>query len=112
MALPDPAGFVIRFLIGSGLRWGEAVRAVTKRRDAKDTVYIEGGAVVVSRTKSKRVRSVPLPSALLAEIRTRIGPLRLASPARSGASQAQRVGCVGALRVHSLPRTLVDVKGR
>jgi integrase/recombinase XerC/integrase/recombinase XerD len=75
MALPDPGGFVIRFLIGSGLRWGEAVRAIGKRRDAKDTVYIEDGAVVVSKTKSGKVRRVPLPSGLLAEIRTRIGPL-------------------------------------
>jgi integrase/recombinase XerC/integrase/recombinase XerD len=75
VALPDPAGFVIRFLIGSGLRWGEAVRAVTNRRSPADTVYIEHGSVVVSITKSGKVRRVPLPSGLLAEIRTRIGPL-------------------------------------
>jgi integrase len=74
VALPDPAGFVLRFLMGSGLRWGEAVRAVTNRRSASDTVYIEGGSVV-SKTKSGRVRRVPLPADLLAEIQTRIGPL-------------------------------------
>jgi integrase len=75
VALPDPGGFVIRFLLGSGLRWGEAVRIVAKRRSSADTVYIEDGCVVVSQTKSGRVRRVPLPKALLAEIRTRIGPL-------------------------------------
>jgi integrase len=75
VALPDPGGFVLRFLLGSGLRWGEAVRVVAKRRSSADTVYIEDGCVVVSQTKSGRVRRVPLPPALLAEIRTRIGPL-------------------------------------
>jgi integrase len=75
VALPDPAGFVIRFLLGSGLRWGEAVRAIAQRRSSADTVYIEDGCVVVSQTKSGRVRRVPLPEPLLSEIRTRIGPL-------------------------------------
>ncbi len=75
VALPDPGGFAIRFLVDSGLRWGEAVRVVAKRRSSADTVYIEDGCVVVTKTKSGRVRRVPLPSALLAEIRTRIGPL-------------------------------------
>ena len=75
VALPDPGGFVIRFLLGSGLRWSEAVRAVAKRRGASDTVYVEDGCVVVSHTKNGRVRRVPLPSALLNEIRTRLGPL-------------------------------------
>jgi integrase len=74
-ALPDPAGFVIRFLVGSGLRWGEAVRAVAKRRTSDDTVYVDGGCVVVTRTKNGKVRRVPLPAKLLAEIRTRIGSL-------------------------------------
>ena len=75
VVLPDPGGFAIRFLLASGLRWGEAVRAVAQRRSSADTVYIEDGCVVVSQTKSRRVRRVPLPAAILAEIRTYIGPL-------------------------------------
>src|SRR5262245_2440733 len=75
VVLPDPAGFVIRFMLGSGLRWEEATRVVAKRRTSTDTVYIEDGCVVVTKTKSARARRVPLPAPLLAEVRTRIGPL-------------------------------------
>ncbi len=65
--LPDPAGFVIRFLIGSGLRWAEACRA---RAD-----QVKGGALEVGRTKSGRVRRVELPAGLLREVRSRVGLL-------------------------------------
>jgi len=67
-ALPDPYGFVCRFALGTGLRWGELCRA-----QAAD---VERGFLVVHhQTKSRRVRRVPLSPQLLAEMRGRVGRL-------------------------------------
>ena len=66
-SLPDPFGFVIRLGLGTGLRWGELERAQSS--------HIQDGMLVVSQTKSGKVRRVPLPRELLAELRTRIGKL-------------------------------------
>lgn len=65
--LPEPYGFTCRLALGTGLRWGELVRA--QRTD------VERGFLVVSRTKSGKVRRVPLDPALEAEIRGRVGRL-------------------------------------
>ena len=51
-ALPDPHGFVCRFLLATGLRWAEACRAQTS--------HVEGGMLIVSQTKSGRLRRVPI----------------------------------------------------
>lgn len=50
-SLPDPYGFVCRFLLSTGLRWGEATRA--QGSDVKN------GLLVVSQTKSGKVRRIP-----------------------------------------------------
>ena len=60
VALPDPWGRVVRLLLGSGLRWAEACRL-----QRHDLVH---GALVVSRTKSGRVRRVPLRKELAQEL--------------------------------------------
>lgn len=65
--LSEPHGFVLRFLLGSGLRWGEMVRA-----QASD---IRDGCLVVRKSKAGKVRRVPLPEDVLAECRERIGRL-------------------------------------
>jgi integrase len=65
--LPEPYGFVCRLALGTGLRWGELARA-----QASD---VERGFLVVSMTKSSKVRRVPLDPRLLAEIRTHVGKL-------------------------------------
>ena len=65
--LPEPYGFVCRLALGTGLRWGELTRA-----QASDT---ERGFLVVSHTKSRRVRRVPLEPELLKEISARVGKL-------------------------------------
>lgn len=65
--IPDPYGFVIRFGLGTGLRWGEMCRAQAS--------HVERGMLVVSQTKSGRVRRVPIPRDLLQEIRGRVGRL-------------------------------------
>lgn len=66
-ALPDPVGFTLRLLIGTGLRWAEACRA---RAD-----HVAEGALEVSQTKSGRVRRVELGASLLREIKGRVGLL-------------------------------------
>jgi integrase len=66
-ALPDPAGFVLRLLIGTGLRWAEACRA---RAD-----HVKGGVIEVAHTKSGKVRRVELAGGLLRELRGRVGLL-------------------------------------
>ncbi len=65
--LEEPFGFACRLALGTGLRWGELVRA-----QASD---VEGRMLVVSQTKNKKVRRVPLPPELLREIRSRVGRL-------------------------------------
>ncbi len=65
--MPEPHGFVVRLALGTGLRWGELTRA-----QASD---VEGGMLVVSQTKSGKVRRVPLAPELLREVRGRVGRL-------------------------------------
>lgn len=67
VSLSDPYGFVIRFALGTGLRWGEMARA--------QAFDIQDETLVVSQTKSGKVRRVPLSRDLLAELRTRVGKL-------------------------------------
>jgi integrase len=59
--VPEPYGFVVRFALATGLRWGELVRA-----KASD---VHGQALFVERTKSGKVRRVPLTPAILTELR-------------------------------------------
>lgn len=66
-ALPEPWGSVLRLLLGTGLRWSEACRARAE--------HLRDGWLEVSHTKSGRLRRVPLPRALLAEVRVRRGRL-------------------------------------
>ncbi len=64
----EPHGFAIRFLLGTGLRWGEACRAQRS--------HLEGDTLLVARTKSGKVRRVPIAdAALLREVRGRVGRL-------------------------------------
>src|SRR5947208_5642581 len=58
--VPGPAGFILRFLLGTGLRWAEACRAT---RD-----HVRGALLEVGNTKSGRLRRVPMSDELLAEM--------------------------------------------
>lgn len=60
LGVPEPHAFVIRLGLGTGLRWGELCRA---RRE-----HVWSGMLVVERTKSSRLRRIPLPAALYQEI--------------------------------------------
>jgi integrase len=66
-ALPGEYGRVLRFLLGTGVRWGELARA-----RAQD---IEGGKLVIGRSKSGKVRRVPLSPDVLADCAGRVGRL-------------------------------------
>ncbi|HKQ58184.1 MAG TPA: site-specific integrase [Candidatus Eisenbacteria bacterium] len=68
-ALPDPHGLTCRLALGSGLRWGELCRAQAADVDR------QGFLVVHHRTKSGKLRRVPLSPELLAEVRQRVGRL-------------------------------------
>ena len=67
VALPEPYGFTLRLLLGTGIRWSEACRAQAS--------HVERGALVLEHTKSGRVRRVRLSQELLAEIGGRVGRL-------------------------------------
>jgi integrase len=67
VSLPDPFGFFCRVGIGTGLRWGELIRA--------QAAHLRDGVLVVSQTKSGRVRRIPLSDELAAEVRNRVGLL-------------------------------------
>ena len=93
-ALPDPVGFACRFLLGTGLRWSEFVRLQVSD--------IADGAILVHRTKSGKMRRVPLTVELQAELKHRIGRL---CPYRWSDYLAQKVRAttgIEAFHVHQL----------
>lgn len=67
LQVPEPFGFVIRLGLGTGLRWAELCRALPSD--------VHGGDLHVSRSKSGKVRRIPVPPSLLAEIRAKEGRL-------------------------------------
>jgi integrase len=67
MKLPDPYGFIARFGIGTGARWGELIRALS--------TDIQNGSLVVSQTKSGKIRRIPLAPELLTELKLHVGRL-------------------------------------
>ena len=99
LGLPEPYGFPIRLALGTGMRWGEVCRA--------QVGDMERGLLVVSNTKSGRVRRVPLPPELLQELRQRVGRL-VAFPRSSLASftrTARRLSGLDGFHVHQLRHT-------
>jgi len=90
-ALPGEYGRVLRLMLGTGVRWGELVRA-----QAQD---IHAGKLVIGRSKSGRVRRVPLPPKVLLECRGRVGRM---SPFRDACSFNKRIRMLsGITRFHS-----------
>ena len=82
-SVPEPYGFIVRLGLATGLRWSEMARAQASE--------VQDGMLVVSNTKSRKVRRVPLPPDLLEELRFKIGPLlpRLVGFHETGASLFQ-----------------------
>lgn len=97
IAIAEPWGFALRFLLGTGVRWGEAARA--------EAAHVERGQLVVSITKSGRVRRVPLAPALAAEIRGRVGRLMPCRIAQTLAIRARDLSKVRRFHVHMTRHT-------
>jgi len=75
----EPYGWIARLGFGTGMRWGELVRA--KHAD------LQNGCVVISHTKGRRVRWVPLPPELREEYAHRPDPV---TPIRAPGYYARR----------------------
>ena len=85
--------------MGTGLRWGELCRA-----QASD---VERGSLLVYRTKSGKVRRVPLAEGLLAEVRGHVGrlvPYAAGSPG-SFAKTVRRMAGMARFHVHQMRHT-------
>lgn len=96
-SLEEPYGFIARFLVQTGLRWGEAARA-----QARD---LQNGMLVVHQTKTGKVRRVPIPPELHSELRTRVGRLLPLQHADGYAKQVQKRAGVEGFHVHQLRHT-------
>lgn len=73
--IDEPFGFVIRLGLGTGMRWGELCRALPSD--------LQSGMLVIGKSKSGKVRRVPLSPRLLDELKGRVGrlvPFREADP--------------------------------
>jgi len=67
-AVEDPFGFAVRLMLDSGVRWSELCRLT---RDD----LVDGELVIHGKTKSRKMRTVPVPPALVAEIKQHVGKL-------------------------------------
>lgn len=97
IGINEPHGFIVRFALGTGLRWGELTRA--------ESSDVQDGVLVVHQTKSGKVRRVPLPPDLLAELRTRIGKLVPFVSSGSFNLRVQDLSKVDRFHVHQLRHT-------
>jgi len=74
LGVPEPYAFIVRLGLGTGLRWGELVRAQSSDLEStRSPGGQEQGVLVVHQTKSGKVRRVPLAQTLWAELRMRVG---------------------------------------
>jgi len=96
VALREPFGFYARFLLSTGLRWGEFARL--------STADVQASTVVIYHTKSGKVRRVPLPVALRRELDGRVGKLTHLKKAESFNGFVRRTGLDG-FHVHQLRHT-------
>ena len=97
VGLPEPFGFAIRFALATGLRWGEMVRA---RAD-----HMENGMLVVSQTKSRKVRRVPLAPEIRNELRCRVGRLMPFEDSGTFNQRVCKLSGVQRFHVHQLRHT-------
>jgi len=96
---PEPQAFIVRLALATGLRWGELCRA--------EAAHVEGAMLVVSQTKSTRVRRVPLSPALIREILSKSGRLVPYTQGSAGSFSkfVRRHSGVARFHVHQLRHT-------
>jgi len=95
--MPEPYGFIVRLGLGTGLRWGELVRA--------QSTDVQNGELVVHQTKSRKVRRVPLTPELQAELRMRVGLLVPLVNGWSFTQQARKLSGVARFHPHMMRHT-------
>lgn len=101
LEIPEPHAFIVRLALGTGMRWSEICRC-----HAED---LEDGMLTVHRTKSGRIRRIPLDHdpKVRAEIESRSGRLCPRSETGSGtfAKFVRRHSGVITFRFHQLRHT-------
>lgn len=95
--LPEPYGFVCRLGLATGLRWGELVRATS--------ADVDGDMLTVHRTKTGKLRRVPLSRALRGELRYRVGRLIPFHHGDSFARQVRKLSGVERFHPHQMRHT-------
>ena len=97
LRIPEPYAFVVRLGLGTGLRWGELTRL--KASDVQD------GWLVIHQTKSGKLRRVPIPPELEAELRMRIGLLLPFHDGTGFSRQVRRYSGVERFHPHQMRHT-------
>lgn len=97
-SIPEAYAFVVRLGLGTGMRWGEMVRA--QRSDLE-----EKGVLLVHHTKSSKLRRIPLEGELFREIRGRVGRLISFSSPGQFNNAVRRLSGVSGFHVHQLRHT-------
>lgn len=92
--LEEPYGFIARLLVQTGVRWGEAARALS--------TDVQGGSLVIHQTKSGKVRRVPLPPTLVRELTSRVGRLLPLQSAEGFARQVKKRTGLSGFHAHQL----------
>jgi len=99
LRIPEPQSFVVRLGLATGMRWGELCRAQAE--------HVERGMIVVSNTKSGRVRRIPLDEVILSELLCRQGRLVPYGEGSAGSfnDYVGRLSGVAGFHVHQLRHT-------
>jgi integrase len=106
LAVPEPYSFIVRLGLGTGLRWGELIRAChTDLEVARGEDGREQGILVVAHTKSWKVRRIPLTQALWSELRFRIGAFLPIQNACGFARMVRRYSGVTRFHAHQMRHT-------
>ena len=104
LRLPEPFRYAIRLALGTGMRWGELCRA-----RAEDVQVVDGRRflVIQHRTKSRRIRRVPIARELVAgKVGLLVGPMRPSVFARSVERRLCKIGYGGLEPFHFTPHML------
>lgn len=98
LSIPEPHAFVIRLGLGTGMRWGEMIRAQPSDLEKK-------GVLLVHHTKNWKLRRIPLSGDLLREIQRRVGRLIPFSSPGQFNNAVRRLSGVSGFHVHQLRHT-------